>query len=121
MLGYILSPGSLPRNLTFANLFSGRSEVRNHTIARVFKELGLIEQWGSGISRIIQSCEKAGLATPEITEENDFIDIKLFRVIPNEVKAKDKTSFVDDSRTITDNAGRLRENHEGIRENRGRL
>ncbi|WP_391485126.1 ATP-binding protein [Aliarcobacter butzleri] len=26
----------------------GRSEIRNKVIARVFKELGYIEQWGGG-------------------------------------------------------------------------
>jgi predicted HTH transcriptional regulator len=33
-------------------------------IGRVFRELGLIEQWGSGLGRITSTCRNAGLAAP---------------------------------------------------------
>lgn len=107
----IVSPGSLPRNLTFEDLFNGRSEVRNHVVARVFKELGLIEQWGSGINRIVNSCKKAGLPTPEIKEKNDFFDIKLFRPKEVEEKLEDKITATNDYerlRMLTNDCERLR-------------
>jgi len=31
---------------------NGRSEARNKVLANLFKELDLIEKWGSGIKRI---------------------------------------------------------------------
>jgi ATP-dependent DNA helicase RecG len=34
----------------------------------VFHELGLIEQWGSGIQRMIGACEQAGLREPVFEE-----------------------------------------------------
>ncbi|MDP2832968.1 MAG: putative DNA binding domain-containing protein [Pseudomonadota bacterium] len=52
----IVSPGGLPNTLTMETLLDGRSEIRNRVIARVFKELGYIEQWGSGIQRIKSAC-----------------------------------------------------------------
>ena len=33
-------------------------------IGRVFHELKLIEQWGSGIGRVISACQQAGLPQP---------------------------------------------------------
>ena len=37
-------------------------------IGRVFKELGYIEQWGSGIQRATAECQAAGLSAPEFEE-----------------------------------------------------
>ncbi|PKD21806.1 ATP-dependent DNA helicase [Salegentibacter salinarum] len=75
----IVSPGSLPSNITIEDIFNGRSESRNRVIANIFKELGLIEQWGSGINRIINSCKEYGLPAPKINEKNDFMDIEIIR------------------------------------------
>ncbi len=46
----------------------GVSRLRNRVIGRVFNELGLIEQWGSGIACRTGACEDAGLAHPEFEE-----------------------------------------------------
>ena len=75
----IVSPGCLPSNITIEDVFNGRSEARNRVIAHVFKELGLIEQWGSGINRIINACEEQGLQAPKIEEKNDFFDVEIIR------------------------------------------
>ena len=37
--------------MTVEDMPTGVSRVRNRVVARVFKELGYIEQWGSGIGR----------------------------------------------------------------------
>jgi ATP-dependent DNA helicase RecG len=47
----------------------------------VFKELKLIEQWGSGIKRIKLTCKEYGLKEPLIQEKNDFVDVELYRPI----------------------------------------
>ncbi len=75
----ILSPGSLPPKLSYEDLFSGRSEIRNKVVAKVMKELDLIEKWGSGINRILDSCQEMDLRRPEIIEKNDFVEVNLFR------------------------------------------
>jgi predicted HTH transcriptional regulator len=64
----IENPGLLPFGLATENLTQGVSVIRNHVIARVFRELGLIEQWGSGIRRMIETCRKAGLRPPNFEE-----------------------------------------------------
>ena len=77
----IVSPGGLPNGLTEADLLQGRSEIRNRVLARVFRELGYIEHWGSGLQRIKQMCEAENLPTPEFLETNDFFDVKLYRPV----------------------------------------
>ncbi len=62
------NPGLLPFGLTVDDLRRGVSKLRNRVIGRVFHELGLIEQWGSGIQRMSAACREAGLATPELEE-----------------------------------------------------
>lgn len=64
----IESPGLLPFGLTVEDLTQGVSKLRNRVIGRVFHELGLIEQWGSGIQRMRSACREAGLAAPEFLE-----------------------------------------------------
>jgi predicted HTH transcriptional regulator len=64
----IENPGSLPIGLTIEDIISGISKARNRVIARVFHELHFIEQWGSGIQRIMSACSSAGLATPKFEE-----------------------------------------------------
>ena len=75
----IVSPGALPNIVTIEDILRGRSEIRNKVIANVFKELGLIEQWGSGINRIMLACKKAGLDQPKIREQGDFVDVEFYR------------------------------------------
>ena len=77
----IVSPGALPNGLTVGELHKGRSEIRNRVIARVFRELGYIEQWGSGISRIKQLCLQADNIEPQLQEGADYIDWAFFRPI----------------------------------------
>ena len=58
------NPGLLPFGLTLEDLPQGISKLRNRTIGRVFHELGLVEQWGSGVQRMLATCREAGLAAP---------------------------------------------------------
>lgn len=64
----IESPGLLPFGLTVADLEHGVSKLRNRVIGRVFHEVGLVEQWGSGIQRMNAACRDAGLAQPILEE-----------------------------------------------------
>jgi ATP-dependent DNA helicase RecG len=62
------SPGLLPFGLTVEDLRAGISRLRNRVIGRVFQDLGLIEQWGSGIQRMTSACQEEGLAPPQLEE-----------------------------------------------------
>ena len=58
----ITSPGPLPDSLSFEELGTGRSEIRNRVLAPIFKDMKLIEAWGSGIQKMKKELE----AYPEI-------------------------------------------------------
>lgn len=64
----IENPGLLPFGLTLEDIQEGTSKLRNRVIGRVFKELRLIEQWGSGIQRMTSACREAGMADPLFEE-----------------------------------------------------
>ena len=64
----IENPGILLPGLTIEDMLQGVSRIRNHVIARVFRELDLIEQWGSGVRRMFKEAEALGLPQPEIIE-----------------------------------------------------
>lgn len=62
------SPGALPFGLTVEDLWQGISRLRNRVIGRVFQEIGLVEQWGSGVQRMASACHEAGLPPPVLEE-----------------------------------------------------
>ncbi len=74
----IENPGLIPFNLTLEDLYRGISKLRNPIIARIFHELKLIERWGSGIRRMIESCESAGLPTPLLEEIGTHFRVTIF-------------------------------------------
>jgi len=74
----IENPGLLPFGLTIDDIKLGVSKLRNHIIGRVFHSLGLIEQWGSGIGRMTEACEEAGLAAPKLEEIGTHFRVTIY-------------------------------------------
>ena len=64
----IENPGILLSGLTVDDILAGVSRLRNRVIGRVFRELGLIEQWGSGMRLIMEEAKRLGLQQPRIEE-----------------------------------------------------
>ncbi len=85
----ITNPGSLPPGLTMESALSGSSRVRNRVIARVFRELKLIEQWGSGLRKIIESCVARGLKEPKFEELGNQFRVTLYATIAHKVKLEE--------------------------------
>ena len=75
----ITSPGQLPRSLEIDDLESGSSEIRNKVIARFFREIKFIEQWGTGIIKMMDYCCEAGLRSPEIKENGLFLKVIFYK------------------------------------------
>jgi len=75
----IENPGLLPFGLTVDDIRQGVSKLRNRVMGRVFRELGLIEQWGSGIQRMIRACLEAGQDEPRLEEIGVHFRITLYR------------------------------------------
>ena len=87
------NPGLLPFGLTLEDLPLGISKLRNRVVGRVFHELGLVEQWGSGVQRMISACHDDGLATP-VWEEIGFrlrVTLRTGPSRPPRIDARDRT------------------------------
>ena len=74
----ITNPGCLPFGLSFEAALSGISQLRNRVIGRVFRELNLIEQWGSGLGRMLSICEQQGITLPKFEELGNFFRTTLY-------------------------------------------
>ncbi|MDR0861475.1 MAG: putative DNA binding domain-containing protein [Oscillospiraceae bacterium] len=55
----ITSYGGLPQGLSRENFFRCRSMPRNRELMRIFKDLDLVEQLGSGMSRIMEAYDQS--------------------------------------------------------------
>ena len=64
------NPGKLYDGITVQDLLSGKytSRSRNKLIAKVFKEAGIIERYGSGIMRVRKICKEYGVKEPDFNE-----------------------------------------------------
>src|SRR3990167_5180975 len=74
----ITNPGALPFGLNMEDALQGVSQLRNRVIGRCFRELELIELWGSGLKRMISQCQKSGIAIPRFEELGHFFRVTLF-------------------------------------------
>lgn len=73
----IISPGGLPAGLSKEEYLNGQiSILRNPIIANIFFRLGLIEQFGTGIIRIVDSYENS-LVKPQFHTYENSISIVL--------------------------------------------
>ena len=75
----ITSPGMLYGGLTMEQAISGRSKIRNVCIAEVFSRMGIIEQWGTGLQRMIRGCKEYGVREPEFIDMGDAFRVNLYR------------------------------------------
>lgn len=75
----VTSPGGLYNGLTYEEVMSGHSKIRNKGIANVFGQMGLVEAWGSGIKRIFSAAEEYGLPQPKVKEFDNMFRVELFR------------------------------------------
>ena len=75
----ITSPGKLPMGQTLERMKEGYSKIRNEALAHAFSYMNLIEHWGSGIPRIIEKVNAAGLREPEFIGGEVDLRINIYR------------------------------------------
>lgn len=74
------SPGLLPKELNIRNLFSeNRSIPRNRALAKIFHDIGFIEDWGTGFQRMVEACTANGNPKPELKEMTGAFVVKFAR------------------------------------------
>ena len=70
------SPGLLMPGMTI-DAMRRVSRLRNPALARVFREAGIMEQWGTGIQRVFEQIADAGLPEPVIEEVQDRVRVTI--------------------------------------------
>ncbi len=71
----VQNPGMLPFGFTMEDLKAGVSRIRNRVLAKVFHELKLMEEWGSGYKRVIEACHRYDYPEPEWVEQGTSIRV----------------------------------------------
>jgi len=67
--GNVWSPGGLSLGITMEDLLKPHGSVlRNKGIGAVLYDMGLIEEWGSGIGKMQNLCTNAGIPKPVFRE-----------------------------------------------------
>jgi predicted HTH transcriptional regulator len=75
----ITSPGGLLPGVTLEKMREGYSKVRNRAIASAFSYMNIIEQWGSGIPRLMEEVSEYGLKEPEFIDMESALRINIYR------------------------------------------
>jgi ATP-dependent DNA helicase RecG len=69
----IFSPGNFPGPIKINQLIMGVTYIRNTVLTRVFREIGLIEKFGSGFITLFETYKKWGLPVPIIQEGPGYV------------------------------------------------
>lgn len=92
----ITNPGGLVFNQTIAKALCGSSIIRNRVIAHTFRELNIIERWGSGLQRMIQACAQRGLQLPKFEEQDNQFRVTLYSNLESKANlSKEDNDFID--------------------------
>ncbi len=74
----IQNPGVMPPGMSVEQFKAGVSRIRNPVIARIFGELKLVEEWGSGYKRIKEACQRGGYPEPQWEELGTVLRVTFF-------------------------------------------
>jgi len=93
----IFNPGKLPAGWTEKELSEGHTSMPANTlIARVFYDMGYIENWATGITMMRDECRNMGIPEPEFNVTINGIDV-IFRRSPEK-----KAGSVSETADLTD-------------------
>jgi len=107
----ITSPGKLMPTIDFNNMEAGQSDIRNKTLAPVFKRLGIIEQWGNGLRLIAEELRKYPEIKMEWSEPGFAFRVSFKKVnYINEKLISDKETHYERLRTITNDYEQIYQN-----------
>ena len=74
----VRSIGALPRGATADDLSGPHKSIpRNPLIAEAFHRTGALEIWGRGTNRVIDTCERHGIARPIFEEQDGAVYVTL--------------------------------------------
>lgn len=78
----------------------GYSDPRNPNLMKMFRLIGLVDRAGSGIPRVISTCNRLGIPIPEIEEEIDPTTVIVTAQRDLGLRVKTVSTNVDDQRIL---------------------
>lgn len=107
----VTSPGMLIGGLTIEEMKKGYSRPRNKGIVSALAYMKVVERWGSGIPRLYENCENAGLKEPELSEKAGCFRVNMFRKTE---LIQDKLKNMQGEKSLGENnQGETKENNQG--------
>lgn len=73
----VTSPGPLVSGVTIRNILTTPSRPRNRSLAKAFRDLGLIEELGTGIARMYREMLRSGKEPPKFEAASDRVRLTL--------------------------------------------
>ena len=109
--------GKLPYDLSIEDIKKGerRSYPRNKLIAKIFRDCGFIERYGSGVRKVIEQFKEYKLKEPDFRESTGGIEVVAYskefkekdvgkderkNIIFNKIKNKEKFTYVSLAKEI---------------------
>lgn len=80
----ITSPGGLMPGVTIDRMKEGFSKIRNKALAHAFLYMNMIEEWGSGIPKLIREMQGQELQAPEFIDMESAFRVNLYRAVTEE-------------------------------------
>lgn len=93
----ITSPGGLLPGVTVEKMREGYSKIRNKALAHAFLYMNMIEEWGSGVPKIVREMEEYGLQEPEFIDMEIGFRVNLYR---NQIQTNDAVPAVNKDTSI---------------------
>ena len=76
----IINPGHFPASLTPENIKEPHESIPyNIRIAQVLYQSTYLENWGTGVRRMVESCRKYGLPDPEFTSDHNGVCVRFWK------------------------------------------
>jgi len=92
----ITSPGGLMPGVTIDRMKEGFSKIRNKALAHAFLYMNMIEEWGSGIPKLIREIQEQELQAPEFIDMESAFRVNLYRAKNADTEtAETETETVD--------------------------
>lgn len=98
----IQSPGPFVSGITEDNILTRGSRPRFASLVRVFRQLGLAEELGQGVDRIVREMVRSGRDIPEIRGDRDEVTVVFVGQVPNKRVARFVRDLPEAERDDTD-------------------
>ena len=98
----ITSPGPLVNGVSLDNILTTPSRPRNPSLAKAFRNLGLIEELGTGVPRMYREMVRSGKQPPSISAEPNSVRVALSGGIGNKALARFIVGLPADEANDTD-------------------